>query len=120
MGAARLPRSASVSIAARLSRAFALAHWNTRYTIALVSEKIAGSPLFEMYGYQRIEPSFRISGLMAQDMVGSLMWMDADELADDLARFLALERPEIDATVARRGAEDHGVPIGTPKRHRHS
>ena len=104
----------------RLSRAFALAHWNTRYTIALVSEKIAGSPLFEMYGYQRIEPSFRISGLMAQDMVGSLMWMDADELADDLARFLALERPEIDATVARRGAEDHGVPIGTPKRHRHS
>ena len=104
----------------RLSRAFALAHWNTRYTIALVSDQIAKSPLFEMYGYHRIEPSFRISGLMAQDMIGSLMWMDADELVTDLAGFLALQRAQINAAIADRGAEDQDLSVRTAQRQRHS
>ena len=104
----------------RLSRAFALAHWNTRFTIALVSEQIAKSSLFEMYGYQKIEPKFSISGLMAQDMVGSLMWMDADELTDDLARFLALERAQVDAAIANSSAENKPAAVGAPERQRHA
>ena len=104
----------------RLSRAFALAHWNTRYTIALVSDQIAKSPLFEMYGYQRIEPTFRISGLMVQDMVGSLMWMDAEELVTDLARFLAVQRAQVDVAVAHRGTEDQATSVRAPQRQRHA
>ena len=104
----------------RLSRAFALAHWNTRFTIALVSEQIAKSSLFEMYGYQKIEPKFSISGLMAQDMVGSLMWMDVDELTDDLARFLALERAQVDAAIANSSAENKPAAVGAPERQRHA
>jgi hypothetical protein len=83
----------------RLSRAYALANWDTKYTIALVSNQIANSPLLAMYGYSKVEPEFRISGLMDKPMIGSLMWMDTDELAFDLSHFLALSQSQINATV---------------------
>ena len=46
------------AILPRISRAYALARWNTEYTIALVSHKIAASPLLKMYGYSNIQPDF--------------------------------------------------------------
>lgn len=102
----------------RISRAYALSRWNTAHTIALVSDQIANSPLLQMYGYSKVQPGFRISGLMAHDMVGSLMWMDADELAADLSRFLADDLPQINTAVADGSGQDEASAVGTPQRQR--
>jgi hypothetical protein len=104
----------------RISRAIALAHWNTAHTIALISDQIARTPLFQLYGYSKVEPMFRIKGLMADDMVGSLMWMDADELVQDLTRVLAAPLPQVDPAVAHGRAQEEPAAVRPTHRHRHA
>jgi hypothetical protein len=71
----------------RLSRAYALGVFGTITTFAFVSDAIRPSALFKHYGYKNVEPAYRISQAGETVYEGSLMWMDANELASDLARY---------------------------------
>ena len=108
------------AILPRISRAYALAKWNTEYTIALVSHKIAASPLLQMYGYNRIEPDFRIWNLGPTAMTGCLMWMDQDELAADLASFMASNLAQIDSAIVDGRGQDQPASAANGNRRRQS
>ena len=95
----------------RISRAYALARWNAAYTIALISHKIAASPLLQMYGYNRIEPEFRIRNLGPSDMTGCLMWMDQEELAADLAHFMAGNLAKIDTAAVDGSGKNEAATV---------
>jgi GNAT superfamily N-acetyltransferase len=71
----------------RLSRAYALGVYGTNTTFAFVSDAIRPSALFKHYGYNNIEPAYRIIQAGETFYEGSLMWMETSELARDLARY---------------------------------
>lgn len=104
----------------RISRSYALARWNTAFTVAFIGEKLAQSPLLAMYGYTKVESGFRIAQLEGSEMTGSLMWMDREELAADLARYLAEGLAQFDGTVAQSDGEHQTPAVGANKRHGHA
>ncbi|NJO34273.1 MAG: hypothetical protein HC869_15205 [Rhodospirillales bacterium] len=104
----------------RISRSYALARWNTEFTVAFIGEKLAQTPLLSMYGYTKVETGFRITNLEGSEMTGALMWMDRDELAADLARYLAEGLAQVDGAVAQSNSEHQTPTIGTNERHRHT
>jgi hypothetical protein len=99
------------SVLPRLSRSYALAHWGTTHTVSFISQSNMLTPLKSMYGYSRFDDGFCMSNIgNVGDVTGPLMWMEADELADDLSRFMAAQ---IDAAVRNRGAQDEGRTLRT-------
>lgn len=94
----------------RISRAYALARWNSAYTIAVVSDQIAASPLMAMYGYKTIEPMFGITNVGPKDYRGVFMSMTQQDLQDDLALFLAGKLAQVDAAIRDRSAENDTPP----------
>jgi hypothetical protein len=104
----------------RISRSYALARWNTDFTVAFIGDKLAETPLLNMYGYTKVEAGFRITNLEGSEMTGALMWMDRDELAADLARYLAEGLAQVDGTIAQSNSEHETGTIGTIERHRHA
>jgi hypothetical protein len=90
----------------RVSRCYALAKWNTQHTVGMVSENNVAPRLLASYGYKKIEPRFTITDLTPQPMSWSILWMDRDELIDDLVSFLDGHRPQIDTAVRDGSAQD--------------
>ena len=84
----------------RLSRAYALTRWNSEFTIAVVSDQIAASPLMRMYAYRTVQKEFRIENIGPKAYVGHLMVLTADELIADLERVLSDVPPQIDPAVS--------------------
>jgi hypothetical protein len=96
--------SRMANVLPRISRAYALSRWGTDFTIAFLSN--VNSSLFKLYGYPNVEKGVEVRGSSTADMTGSLMWMNVDELADDLAHFLEHARSKVDGTVGNRSAQD--------------
>ncbi|NOU05395.1 MAG: hypothetical protein HOO99_04355 [Hyphomicrobiaceae bacterium] len=80
----------------RISRAFALAHWGTDYTIAFMSPQIVASALSVQYGYKNIEPSYQVHQHGRVIFEGCLAWMTAETLAEDLFEFSSTLISEVD------------------------
>lgn len=80
----------------RISRAYALARWNTHYTFAFMSREIAASSLSRQYGYRNIESSYTVYQKGESIYQGMLAWMDADELSSDLFAFSSTLNAKID------------------------
>ena len=93
----------------RISRAYALTRWNTERTVAVVSDKIAASPLMPQYAYTHVEREFRIRNVGPEDYVGVLMVLKANELLDDLAVFSAKLIAEVDAAVGDGSTQDQAI-----------
>jgi hypothetical protein len=91
----------------RVSRAYALARWNTDFTIAFVGETT--SALCKRYGYPNIEPGVEFRGLGPSHSAMSFMWMTADQLVEDLGRFMDSARPQVDGAVSDRAAQNQGA-----------
>lgn len=104
----------------RISRSYALAKWNTAFTVAFIGEKLAQSPLLAMYGYTKIEPGFRIRHLEGTEMTGALMWMDREELAADLACFMADGLAQIDGAVGQGDREHQASAVRSNDGHGHA
>jgi hypothetical protein len=87
------------AILTRLTRAWAVAHWNAQYSIGFLKPDVATTDLGRRYGYPRFETAFRFysRGSLAYD--GGILWMTQKELIGDLERFLADYASEIDAGV---------------------
>jgi hypothetical protein len=88
----------------RVSRAYALARWNTDFTIAFVADTT--SALCMRYGYPNIEPGVEFRGLGPSYSAMSFMWMTADQLVEDLGRFMDSTRPQVDGAVSDRAAQN--------------
>jgi len=90
----------------RMSRAYALGRWNTMYTFAFIGAAMASSPLLAMYGYRKVEPTYTFFENGTQIYTGSLMWMDAEELAQDLEAFISTGFEELDRSVGLGGGKN--------------
>jgi hypothetical protein len=90
----------------RISRAYALGRFGTETTFCVVSDQIAASPLFAMYGYTLREPGFSL--WEGQDCVytASLLWMPKQQLVSDMN--ITRERlvAQVDGTVGSRSRHD--------------
>ena len=93
------------AILPRISRAYALGHWGTRFTFAFVSRQILESPLFSMYGYSNVEPGYSIWLRDEKFYEGSLMWMDSEELVRDMMEFAAANLSEINRDIGLGGSQ---------------
>jgi hypothetical protein len=95
------------AILPRISRVLGLGRWGTDFTFTFVSDQIAASKLFPLYGYHRIEPGYSIHSGEVTTYRGSLVWMNRDELVADMndavSRYLA---PEIDGVIGDRSRQD--------------
>ena len=103
------------SLLPRFSRCYALAMWDTRFTIGMASESNFSPRLVAAYGYEKIEPRFTIWNLAPRPMSWAILWMSRDDLIDDLTRFIDMRGPQVDAVIGNRSAQDEALPT---KRHR--
>ena len=96
------------SVLVRLSRAYALAHWNTDYAFTFVSNDLMKSSVPESYGYTTVEP-----GVIVHDLPDGTKWyghflaIDRTRLLDDLSRYLIEGLAQIDGTVVDRTANQN-------------
>jgi hypothetical protein len=93
------------SILPRLTRAWAVAHWNADYSIGFLKPDVAATDLGRRYGYPRAEAAFRFYSRSVLDYDGVILWMTRDELIAEIPRFLAQYASEIDAAVDFGGAQ---------------
>jgi hypothetical protein len=83
-----------------ITRAYGLAKWNTKYDVGLVKFELAH--MGKVYGYTKMESRFWFARLScAPKYAGLVLWMDREELADNL-------RISIDRNIAQidRGVID--------------
>jgi hypothetical protein len=74
----------------RISRAYALARWNTDFTISFMSDAVLAGGMATRTGYTKIEPSgvdFAVSPVEA--MRCNLVWMSCQEMLADLETVMA-------------------------------
>ncbi|MDX2157343.1 MAG: hypothetical protein SFW09_12620 [Hyphomicrobiaceae bacterium] len=90
----------------RFSRCYALAKWNTDFTVGMVSESNIVPKLLAAYGYNRIEPRFTIHNLAPTSLSWALLLMRRDELVEDLTGFVDSRSAQIDAAVGDGRAQD--------------
>jgi hypothetical protein len=90
----------------RISRAFALGRFGTETTFCVVSDQIAASPLFAMYGYTLREPGFSL--WEGQDCVytASLLWMPVAQLTADMNDTRGRLTAQIDSAVGHGSRND--------------
>ena len=100
------------AILPRVSRVYALGRWNTNFTFAFIGAAMAKSPLLGLYGYKRVEPSYTFFENGQPIYTGSLMWMDAAELAHDIEDFVSSEFFEGDGAVRDGSGERKSAAIG--------
>lgn len=93
------------SILPRLTRAWAVAHWDADYSIGFLKPDIAATDLGKRYGYPRSEAAFRFYSRGELDYDGVILWMTKEELLADIERFLGEYASEIDAGVDLGGAQ---------------
>jgi hypothetical protein len=94
------------SILPRLTRAWAVAHWNADYSIGFLKPDVAATGLGKRYGYPRFETAFRLYSRGELDYDGGILWMTQKELIADIERFLADHASEIGAGVVGLGGAD--------------
>jgi hypothetical protein len=92
------------SILPRLTRAWAVAHWNAEYSIGFLKPGIATSDLGRRYGYPRYEAAFRFYSRGELDYDGVMLWMTQKELVAEIERFLAENASGHDVGVGLGGA----------------
>jgi len=89
----------------RFSRCYALAKWDTQFTVGMANESNFSERLVAAYGYQKVERRFTIQNLGPEPMSLAILWMNREDLIDDLTRFVDAQVPQIDSAVGDGGAQ---------------
>ena len=98
-------RGCSLSaILPRISRAYALARWNSDYTVTWVVDALIKKGVLARYGYTNVEWGVRFSSAGAVYYEGAFAWMARSQLLGDLARLLPQLTPQVDVVPRRRSA----------------
>lgn len=95
----------------RFSRCYALAGWDTKFTVGMASEKNFSSKLVAAYGYEKIEHRFTIHNLAPIPMSWAILWMNREELISDLTRFVDTHVPQVDPAVRNSSTQDQSRPL---------
>lgn len=86
-----------------LSRAYAYAHWNIDYLVAMMSEGVVRGGMTQRTGYTNIDWDIRVVNSPLGDVRFAFMWMEPSQLLDDVGKFV--DRFEVethDMLVQRR------------------
>jgi hypothetical protein len=92
------------AILPRISRAYALARWNSDYTVTFVADALVARGVVARYGYTNIEWGVRSSANGRVYYEGHLAWMGRAQLISDLSRFVRAGGTQIDTIPHRRRA----------------
>ncbi len=93
------------AILPRLSRALALARWNTDFTVSFVDWKLVHKGIAARYGYKNVDDGVRIEGIVDDTFDAALVWMSRAELIDDLSAFVETFDAPSDGFAQNRRAD---------------
>lgn len=86
-----------------LSRAYAFTHWNIDYLVAMMSEGVVQGGMTQRTGYTNIDWDIRVTNSPLGDVRFAFMWMEPNQLLDDVGKFVdRFEVDRRDALVQRR------------------
>jgi hypothetical protein len=72
-----------------LSRAYAFTHWNIDYLVAMMSEDVVKGGMTGRTGYTNIDWDIRVTNSPLGDVRFAFMWMQPQQLLEDIAKFVA-------------------------------
>ena len=87
-----------------LSRAYAYAHWNMDYIVAMMSEGVVAGGMTRRTGYTHVDWDIRVTNSPLGNLRFAFMWMQSSQLLNDVARFIARFEPETRDLLAKRSA----------------
>jgi hypothetical protein len=93
------------AILPRISRAYALARWNTRTTVSFINVGLVQKGVAARYGYTKLAGEVRLKNVFMPDFTGAVAWMPRSELISDLRDFLGSFDTQIDV-LGERGDRD--------------
>jgi hypothetical protein len=88
----------------RISRAYAFTRWSTDYTTSMFQDSVLAGGMAERCGYTKIDWKVEIKGSPMGNITFIYVWMEPEELINDLRSFGRLVDAEIDAGVRHRRA----------------
>ena len=90
-------------VCGRVLRAYTLARWKTDLFIGMMAQQILSKDVASQWGYRHAEDGVEFRNFAIGAFHGSLIWMTAAELLDDLNSYRDFpDRQGIDQRVARR------------------
>jgi hypothetical protein len=99
------PDARGLRLAALVSRvinACMLTLWDPEYVMGFVKHEVVGSDLYHRYGYHNAQPSIVVTQGGETYYEGIFLWMTKEDATADLAHFLDVLWPQIDAAVVAR------------------
>lgn len=88
----------------RISRACAFTRWSTDYTTSMFQDSVLAGGMAERCGYTKVEWAVNVKGSPMGDIKFAFVWMEPDELIDDLRTFTTLIDTKVNAGVRYRRA----------------
>ena len=88
----------------RISRAYAFTRWSTDYTASMFQDSVLAGGMAERCGYTRIDWKVHVKGSPMGNIKFAFVWMEPDELIDDLRTFGSLIDTKINRRVENRYA----------------
>ena len=104
------------AILPRISRAYALARWNTETTVSFINAGLVEKGVAARYGYTRLDGEVRMQNVFAPEFKGVVAWMPRDELISDVQHFLETFDAQVD--VGAEAGRSHEQPLATGSRER--
>lgn len=90
-----------------LTRAYALAKWGIQYDIGLANDDLMKIGMAAVYGYTKTDSVFRASGLDdGHEVTGRLLWMDREELEENLRWMLTERFSKVDVRSVNRATNE--------------
>jgi hypothetical protein len=87
-----------------LSRAYAFAHWNIDYLVAMMSEGVVRGGMTRRTGYTNIDWDIQVSNSALGDVRFAFMWMEPHQLLEDVAKFVAHREGQTRDALLQRSA----------------
>jgi hypothetical protein len=104
------------AILPRISRAYALARWNTQTTVSFINVGLVEKGIAARYGYTRLDGEVRLQHVFNADFKGVVAWMPREELVSDARRFLRTFDAQVDVRVEGRGGDQQPLARRSRKR----
>lgn len=104
------------AILPRISRAYALARWNTQTTVSFINVGLVDKGVAARYGYTRLDGEVRLQHVFAADFKGVVAWMPREELVSDAQHFLRTFDAQVDVGAEGRGRDQQPLAGRSRKR----
>jgi hypothetical protein len=93
------------SILPRISRAYAFTRWNSDVTVSMMAEGVVRGGMAERCGYTNIDWDISIKNFAIGDLRFAFVWMETQQLLQDVDDFLGTFDAQVDLPVEGRRAQ---------------